>query len=52
MFSAADADNLERRRFELAGTGHELVTDGDVVPVGSFIAPDGFHVFHVFEIVS
>jgi hypothetical protein len=51
-FNAADLKNTEQRRFELSGTGHELISEGDAIPVGSFIAPDGFHVFHVFEIVS
>lgn len=37
---------METRRFQIAGTGHE-VKGGE--HVASFILHDGFHVFHVFE---
>lgn len=51
MFEAGQEER-EKRKFLFAGTGHEIDLDAAApcVHVSTFIAPDGYHVFHVFEV--
>lgn len=49
LWATTEGDHipLENRSFALVGTGHDF--DGGGRPVGSAIMPNGFHVFHLFE---
>lgn len=40
-----------KRCFEIVGTGHSIPRYSEYGKhCGSFVMPDGFHVFHVFEV--
>jgi hypothetical protein len=51
LWAAVDTDSpTERRRFRLAGTGHDLAPHWPILSfIGTAYHPDGY-VFHVFEI--
>lgn len=41
----------EVRAFETVGTGHTIVRPEHARHIGSYIMPDGFHTFHIFEVL-
>ena len=44
-------ETITKRCFEIVGTGHPFLHYSEHIKhCGSFVMPDGFHVFHVFEV--
>lgn len=41
----------EIRAFETVGTGHSIIHTEHARYLDTFMMPDGFHVFHVFEVL-